>query len=532
MSQSKFNFFVPLDIEKGTEEGKLVKIKGIASTDSEDSDGETLIPAGFDFQPLLKSGFLNWNHRARDTSKAICGEPTSAKVIGNEFHIEGVLYPNAEGKNVIELAQTLEKYSPNRRLGFSIEGQAIERDVLNPKRVTKARITGVAITQCPKNPNTLMSIIKGEYQSEFQEEEEEDQADVEKAMMVNPDINPPSVEGTQEGKKLNRELKKSEIYNQIRNRYTADFEKANEIYEFINQVKDKFMKKQTITADTLSKAFELLDEALIKSEEPQEESQEESAENTNVEENVEKGQEESSEEDENLTKGEESDDEDNEDDDEEFEKAMNAELIAKSFIEKGMDESEVLKAMTSVGISFGIAKLSYENCVAAANDEPNNGGTITTLNKSHDAESDNQFEQAFKLIDQKFGAIGAILKGQQESNTVIMQKLDSLSKSQENTLNQVNTLANVPMGRKSETRVVERFEKSQDGRRGENSYNTQNPQDMRALSGVLYQRVEMLKSQGQSDATLEKAVADLEIAKTTDWKALSPRLQQLGIEVY
>ena len=103
-NSNKFNFFVPLDLEKGSDGkgGTLIKIKGIASSEAEDSDGETLIPAGFDFGPLLKSGFLNWNHQAGKSAKAICGEPTSAKIINNgkDFYIEGFLYPNAQGKEV------------------------------------------------------------------------------------------------------------------------------------------------------------------------------------------------------------------------------------------------------------------------------------------------------------------------------------------------------------------------------------------------------------------------------------------------
>ena len=88
-------------------------------------------------------------------------------------------------------------------MGFSIEGQAIERDVLNPKRVLKARITGVAITQCPKNPNTLMNIIKGEYADEFVEgQEEENEKQVDKAMMVDQNLTPHTVEGEKKTRRV------------------------------------------------------------------------------------------------------------------------------------------------------------------------------------------------------------------------------------------------------------------------------------------------------------------------------------------
>lgn len=213
-NKDKFNFFVPASFEEGMKDfivkGKKVKknvvrVKGIASTaTAEDTDGETLFPDGFDYAPLLTKGFLNWDHQQKGRPSAIVGEPDVAKVIngGKDFYIEGYLYPDsAEAQQVAELAEVLEKNSPTRRLGYSIEGQVIERGcgpkyldatktILNPeyndvlwRKVLKARITGVAITPCPKNPNTLLSLMKGEYSEAFIESDElEDQVaiDIEK----------------------------------------------------------------------------------------------------------------------------------------------------------------------------------------------------------------------------------------------------------------------------------------------------------------------------------------------------------------
>lgn len=173
----KFNFFIPAEFSKGEKNGKQeMYVKGVASSEVEDSDGETLVPAGYDLTPLLNKGFLNYNHQAGKDPDAIIGEPTKAEIINNgkELYIEGFLYPDSESaQKTYKLAQVLEKNSPNRRMGFSIEGKALERDPLNPKRITKARITGVAITPCPKNPNTLLSIMKGEYSEPFVEIDEE-----------------------------------------------------------------------------------------------------------------------------------------------------------------------------------------------------------------------------------------------------------------------------------------------------------------------------------------------------------------------
>lgn len=655
---NKFNFFIPLNIEKGGESGELVKIKGVASTDSKDSDGETLIPAGFDFEPLLKSGFLNWNHQARTTSKAICGEPTAAQIIndGKDFYIEGVLYPNEEGKNVVELAETLEKHSPTRRLGFSIEGQALERDILNPKKVTKARITGVAITQSPKNPNTLMSIVKGEYDSEFVEEaieiedkttnleqfnlivsslfntqiklehchrktknepihralgdvyeafadlkdeiieqligltelqyetislqsikgyndqmnnevadelcvvgkviekfaqinqypsienlsqeiygigaklkyklslkEGQEEVELDKAMMVNQDINPPSVEGAENKIKLVNVLKKSDIYNQIRSRYTNDFEKAEQIYSFINNVKEKYMVTDNITPEVLEKAFNLLDESiLLKADEQKslkdydkkdEVLNDDDEESKNVEMNKAK--------DAPAPDGGDDDGDVDEDADEDdgFEKAINAEMFAKSLFEKGMDEDEVIKAMTSVGVNLQLAETACANCIAQANEEKQ-GGTVTVLKKS---ETNDLLEGIASQMEDRFSALGTILKKSLEENALIKGEMQTLK-------SEVEKYKSTPNERRSVTtqRAVERFEKSNDGVQ---VYDSQNVNDMRALGNRLFQEVQLIKSNGGDDRSLEKAVADLEIAKTTNFNAISPRLRAMNIEV-
>lgn len=177
---TKFNFFVPAEFTKSGETGEMV-ISGVCSSKTEDTDGETLDPAGFDFAPLLEKGYFNWNHQANKTSSAILGRPTSAKVIngGQDFFVEGKLYKGLEeARAVYNLAKTLENEDPTRRLGFSIEGHATDRDPINPKRIRKATITGIAITHCPKNANTLLNIMKGEYQEPFVEVKELEEVEV------------------------------------------------------------------------------------------------------------------------------------------------------------------------------------------------------------------------------------------------------------------------------------------------------------------------------------------------------------------
>jgi len=162
MQNDKFNFFVPVDFEKSGD-GQSMKIAGIASTPDLDADQEMMDPHGFDLSYFLDKGFFNYNHASKSDPSSIVGEPTKAFITKKgELHLEGFLYPNsAKARDIFNLADTLKKSGSSRKLGFSIEGKVIDRDLLNPQKVTKARITGCAITPTPKNANTYLDVIKG-----------------------------------------------------------------------------------------------------------------------------------------------------------------------------------------------------------------------------------------------------------------------------------------------------------------------------------------------------------------------------------
>lgn len=180
--EKNFKFFIPVTIEKA-ESGKngeksKMMVKGIASTLDKDSDGEILDPNGFDLGFFMKSGFLNWHHQSKGDPSSIVGEPTKAEVRNNELYIEGELYNDSPlAQKVWDLGQLLEKSGSKRRLGFSVEGSIIETNPVNKKYITKARIIGCAITPTPKNSNTLMNIMKGEFI-----EDEELEFDIEKSV--------------------------------------------------------------------------------------------------------------------------------------------------------------------------------------------------------------------------------------------------------------------------------------------------------------------------------------------------------------
>lgn len=184
-NKDNFNFWMPIEIEKSKNEKDeiVMKIKGIASTPEEDSEGEILEPIGFDLDRFLKIGFINWNHQAKNDASKIIGEPTVARINKKgELYVEGTLYNNHPlARSVWELGEVLEQNGSKRKLGFSIEGRALERDSINPKRIVKALVTGLAITPTPVNASSYLDIVKGTQKEDYVDYEFEEDNDIHKA---------------------------------------------------------------------------------------------------------------------------------------------------------------------------------------------------------------------------------------------------------------------------------------------------------------------------------------------------------------
>ena len=164
MLQDSFEFHVPVNVVKAGEgANQKMILGGIASTADTDREGENLMPEGFDYSYLLNHGFINWHHQMNKNPEAVIGEPTMAEVRkGQGLYIEGELYPESEmAKKAYALTAVLKANSKKRKMGWSIEGKVVERDPNNPKRVLKAKITGVALTPMPINQKTFANIIKG-----------------------------------------------------------------------------------------------------------------------------------------------------------------------------------------------------------------------------------------------------------------------------------------------------------------------------------------------------------------------------------
>lgn len=161
-----FHFEINAEVfEKAGAEGTERRIAGIVSTDDLDSQQETLLQEGLDFTPFLKGGWFNDNHQ-KDTG-ALVGYPEHAELRtlpnGRKgWYVEGYLLKGQKRADEIwEVATALQRSGAPRRLGFSVEGQILERDPENPRTVRKAVVREVAITRCPVNDKTsLVTLAK------------------------------------------------------------------------------------------------------------------------------------------------------------------------------------------------------------------------------------------------------------------------------------------------------------------------------------------------------------------------------------
>ena len=160
--KDKFSFWLPIEkaeIKSDDATGKKeMFLQGIASTDDWDLDDQILENKGFDTSYLLDRGFINWHHMAKTMPSAIIGEPRVANVTKDGLFIKAQLYNTQMGRDAYKTACNIQKNSTTRRLGWSIEGKAIEKD---GNRIKKAILTGIALTYAPKNSPTFAEVCKG-----------------------------------------------------------------------------------------------------------------------------------------------------------------------------------------------------------------------------------------------------------------------------------------------------------------------------------------------------------------------------------
>lgn len=265
--EEKFVFWCPLqkseNIIDPTTGEQIMRLGGIASTSDEDSDGEFLDPKGFDIKPLITSGMVNWHHQAKEHPDTIIGEPSKAEIHPEGLYLETDLYPSSKvACDVWELANTLEKDSKTRRLGYSIEGKVLKRksnDKNSPdyKHIEKAVITGVAITHMPKNPKTFANIIKGEIDDDFSEDEEGKKKEEEEKGLDTESASALKKESVDDKLKITTFSKAEVLEKLFKDIPGISIQKAEQIFLMLQKFTNMKGKSQ-ITEDDITKAYEAL----------------------------------------------------------------------------------------------------------------------------------------------------------------------------------------------------------------------------------------------------------------------------------
>jgi hypothetical protein len=143
-------------------------IDGLASSEDADAQGESVIQKGMVLEPLLRSGWINWDHL--QGAKYLIGEPTEASIVRIEDHprlrgratskgaglyFKGFLYkghPEAEA-----VWFHLNNPERTRPLAYSIQGRTLERD---GHRLTKCELRHMAVTHQPVQRKSFADICK------------------------------------------------------------------------------------------------------------------------------------------------------------------------------------------------------------------------------------------------------------------------------------------------------------------------------------------------------------------------------------
>lgn len=157
-----FSTWLPVDVSKSESVENKTRIGGIISTDTVDQQGDTLLQEGMDFTYFIDKGWFNYEHK--QGADNILGAPTKVEPVmidgKRATRVEGYLLNDApRAKEIIDIARAIERADLPRTIGFSVEGQVIERDKVNPKIITRSRILNVAITSAPVNPDARLEVL-------------------------------------------------------------------------------------------------------------------------------------------------------------------------------------------------------------------------------------------------------------------------------------------------------------------------------------------------------------------------------------
>lgn len=167
-NSGRFKFNLPLEIVKADETGW--KVKGLASTEDKDLQGEIVKQAGLDISPIKEGrGLFNYEHK--NDPENIIGIIEDANINDKGLLVEGYLFKkHKRAQAIAEIMQSLSKDHKNR-VQLSIEGKVKERGE-DKKEIKQAIIDRVALTFEPVNQKTYINFAKSLFGKEQDAEKE------------------------------------------------------------------------------------------------------------------------------------------------------------------------------------------------------------------------------------------------------------------------------------------------------------------------------------------------------------------------
>lgn len=153
-----FNVFLPFDkVSKSGDDDNTYTVEGYASTADTDLQGEQILPSGIDDSYLVDNGWIDFEH---DIDQVI-GVPTkNTHVDQHGLYLQAKLFKNMpQVQNIMKLYHNIKDNGVDRNLGFSIEGNVLERDEDDESIIRQVQITGVAVTKNPANTHATWELV-------------------------------------------------------------------------------------------------------------------------------------------------------------------------------------------------------------------------------------------------------------------------------------------------------------------------------------------------------------------------------------
>lgn len=165
-----FSFWVPVakSLRRTEDEAEATRwVQGLTAAQNRDQQGEYLHMTGMDFAPLLKSGYINWNHERGPEN--LIGTPTEGDLRetdnGYGLWMRGYLFDKppratAAWEMLDELEEKRKRGLPTRQIGWSVEGGISARDPHDKSQLTKSVVRHMAMTHEPVNAVTYAEMAK------------------------------------------------------------------------------------------------------------------------------------------------------------------------------------------------------------------------------------------------------------------------------------------------------------------------------------------------------------------------------------